>query len=199
MLIQTPEWERQYAPLTKPGIAYKHLIPGLFKDPALIASCMLLSLSQLIASRKQPIEPRIIHGILQLRGHVMRSINEALEDKTRGACDHVIVATLLLATCEALHGLRESYPIHMIGLMDMVNHRGGLRELGFEGCVEAFSEWISLRVGDDFVLTVGMKFFGKTPISPTSSEGKRTAISRRTKVYCRMQRSTKITSWLVRC
>lgn len=106
----------------------------------MIASCMLLSLSQLIASRKQPIETRIIQGILQLRGYVMQCINDALNDKYRAACDHVIVATLLLATCEALHGLRESYPIHMIGLMDMVNHRGGLRELGFEGCVEAFSK-----------------------------------------------------------
>lgn len=137
--MQTPEWERQYAPLTKPGIAYKYLIPNLFHDPALISSCMLLSLSQLIAARRKSIEPRIIHGILQLRGHVIRCINEALNDIKRAASDHVIVATLLLATCEALHGLRESYPVHMMGLMAMVNSRGGLRELGFEGCVEAFS------------------------------------------------------------
>jgi hypothetical protein len=70
----------------------------------------------------------------------MRAINSALEDPTRATSDHIIIAVLLLATCEALHGLRESYPVHMRGLMEMINHRGGLRCLGFEGCIEAFSE-----------------------------------------------------------
>lgn len=139
--LQTPEWERQYSTITTPGIAHRLLMPAMFEDPAVVTSCMLLSLSQLIATRRatQPIPPRIIYGILQLRGHVMRIINEALDDPRRANSDHLIIAVLLLATCEALHGLRESYPVHMIGCMNMVNLRGGLSALGMQGLVEAWS------------------------------------------------------------
>lgn len=64
-----------------------------------------------------------------------------LVDPARAASDRLIIAVLLLATCEALHGLRESYSVQMIGLMNIVNSRGGLRELGFDGRVEAVSKF----------------------------------------------------------
>lgn len=84
----------------------------------------------------------------------MRTINEALDDPVRATSDHLIIAVLLLATCEALHGMQESYPVHMLGLMNMVNCRGGLRALGFEGCVEAFSEYSIIPIYPTSLLEV---------------------------------------------
>lgn len=85
-------------------------------------------------------------SMLRLRGHVMRSINSALDDSSRVVKDEVLVAVILLARSDAIYGSREaglseSCPVHMTGVMDMVNMRGGLSELGFDGVVEAFGEW----------------------------------------------------------
>lgn len=141
VLSQTPEFERQYSDIATPGSAYQSLFPEIFRDPALLSACMLLSLSQMTAAMPQPVDPKFTYHILQLRGHVIREINVAMQDHGRRMGDHLVVAILLLATCEALHGLRKSYPIHMIGLMNLVNHRGGLRALGSNGSVEGFSKF----------------------------------------------------------
>lgn len=82
----------------------------------------------------------MIHHVLELRGYVLRRINQALEDQSRATSDAMLAAVLLLATFEALHGLVGVYPVHMMGLMDMVNQRGGFQALGCEGCAEAFSK-----------------------------------------------------------
>lgn len=58
----------------------------------------------------------------------------------RAISDDVIIAVVLLASTEATHGLRESYLLHIRGLMELINRRGGLRELGYGGCIEAYSE-----------------------------------------------------------
>lgn len=134
-------------PLTKPGTASRLLPYDTFRDPTLVASSIFVGLSLLCHHQKSAHHMsdskssfRINRGILQLRGHVIRSINKALDDSSRAVTDHVIAAVMLLAKAEALQGLKESYPVHMVGLMDMVNLRGGYTKLGFEGCLEAYSE-----------------------------------------------------------
>lgn len=144
VLGQTPEFERQYSDIAKPGSAYETLFPEIFRDPALLSACMLLSLSQMTAKRPQPVDPSCTYHILQLRGHVIHEINLGMHDPVRSMGDHMVVAILLLATCEALHGLRKSYPIHMRGLMDLINYRGGLQALGSSGSVEGFSKSINV-------------------------------------------------------
>lgn len=101
---------------------------------------MLLSLSHLASQRPQRIDAAFNYQILQLRGYIIRGIDAALKDPKRCMTDHACIAILLLATVEALHGLRKSYDVHMTGLMNLINIRGGLRALGFGGHSEAFSK-----------------------------------------------------------
>lgn len=129
--------EPEYTHLTQPGTMNRYIHTDLFGDPALVASCILLSLTL----RNPP--SREIAPMLRLRGHVIRSINEALDDPSRATSDYVISAVSLLAMYEAYHGFRESYPVHMFGLMRMINHRGGFKQLGFEGGLAAWSKSIS--------------------------------------------------------
>lgn len=137
---QALEWEQQFQPLTTPGKAQHFLPAAVFQDPALVSAWCLIGTAQLLLHQDSRLEPRIVQGILRLRGHAIRDINLALDDPSRATSDVLIVAVLLLATADALHGFRESYPLHMAGLMEMINAKGGFSALGFGGCLEAFSK-----------------------------------------------------------
>lgn len=73
--------------------------------------------------------PLIARCIWELRSFVTRTINEALRDPERGTCDALIGAVLILAKHEGLQGKADSYHIHMRGLVQMINLRGGLVSL----------------------------------------------------------------------
>jgi hypothetical protein len=120
----------------------------MFIGPALTASVILIGLTHIFLSQSPDNTPGTLvpdHGraILRLRGHVMRSISSALDDPQRALSDEIMVAVLLLARADALQGLRESYPLHMEGLMKIINLRGGWKKVGFEGILEAYSELVT--------------------------------------------------------
>lgn len=70
----------------------------------------------------------------------MRSINSALDDPARATNELVMFAVMSLALCEAQLGFEDTYPLHMAGLMEMVNLRGGFQALGYDGGAEGFSK-----------------------------------------------------------
>ncbi|SMQ48810.1 unnamed protein product [Zymoseptoria tritici ST99CH_3D7] len=151
-LSQARVWEAEH-PVIVPGTAEKFLPHQIFEDPALVVSVMLLGLATILLDRPGPQTPMARRSMLRLRGHVMRSINSALDDSSRVVKDEVLVAVILLARSDAIYGSREaglseSCPVHMTGVMDMVNMRGGLSELGFDGVVEAFVLWQDVNIAE---------------------------------------------------
>jgi hypothetical protein len=81
--------------------------------------------------------------IMQLRMMAIKEINKALEDPTRrGTSDQVISAVAQMACYEALFGDRDTFIMHMKGLLRMVSLRGGLHALGLDGLLERMLLWI---------------------------------------------------------
>ena len=85
---------------------------------------------------KQP-PPEILH----LRGFVIMSINQALQDPSRACSDQLIFAVANLAIFEAVFGSIDVYHVHMQGLAKMLRLRGGLPTLGFDGYLQKVLLW----------------------------------------------------------
>ena len=91
--------------------------------------------------------PLVARCIWELRSFVTRTINEALQDPERGTCDALIGAVLILATHEGLQGKANSYHIHMRGLVQMINLRGGLVSLNRrQKYLESMVKWQDANV-----------------------------------------------------
>lgn len=148
IVSQAPDFERQMAPYLRPGHAHNQLFPAIFEEPALLAAAIFLSTGHLLATRREPPQAKDIYPVLQMQGVVIRSINAALRSPKRSVSDHTIVAVLLLATYEALHGLTDAYHLHMTGMIQMINHRGGMAALGMHGYVELFILWQDANVAN---------------------------------------------------
>ena len=68
--------------------------------------------------------------IANMESFLLQRINEALQDPVRGISDQMLVAVALYAAYEIKHGNGARYHVHMTGLLQMINLRGGLREIG---------------------------------------------------------------------
>ncbi|KAK5128312.1 hypothetical protein LTR85_002979 [Meristemomyces frigidus] len=141
IVAQAPDFERQYAPNMRPGFGHDILFPSIFTEPALLAAAILLSTGHLIATRRVPRLHQDAYDALRLQQYVYNDINTALRYPERATSDQSIAAVLLLATYEALHGQMDLYHLHMTGLVQMVNARGGLSGLGMNGYLELFILW----------------------------------------------------------
>lgn len=87
------------------------------------------------------IQPGDLSHVQRLQCYVYHSINTAIGVPQRSTSDQLIIAVMLLAAYEALHGQRDLYHVHMKGMVQMINIRGGLPGLGMNGYLEAFVLW----------------------------------------------------------
>ena len=65
-----------------------------------------------------------------MESFLLQRISEALQDTVRGISDQMLVAVALHAAYEIKHGNSSRYHVHMEGLLQMMNLRGGLCDIG---------------------------------------------------------------------
>ncbi|KAK3671687.1 hypothetical protein LTR78_008420 [Recurvomyces mirabilis] len=85
--------------------------------------------------------------MIEFEQHLICSINNALQDSSRGLSDQILMAVALCAAYEAKHGDNTRYDIHMTALARMINLRGGFRELGkHDMYITRFLVWVDLNI-----------------------------------------------------
>jgi hypothetical protein len=115
------------------GLLRLQVFSSILADPASLHAVILVASSHYI--RAQGSNSDII-DLLQLSDMAIREIRSALVDDRRGTSDPLIAAVAYMASYEALFCSRTICETHMEGLTIMVNLRGGLSALGFEGLLE---------------------------------------------------------------
>lgn len=109
-----------------PRYGYTTMITGVAQDPAFVAVAALISAGHILSIRNSPMSQVVAQGVGRLRSLVLNTINTALRDPKRACSDPLLCAVLIMATHEGLQGSTQSYHIHMKGLVQMINMRGGL-------------------------------------------------------------------------
>jgi hypothetical protein len=131
-VIQAQDFDAQYGEITPGVISWEKFYAYIFTDPMLLTVAILLTIRHQFevfgrdASSRSPDGARI----LNIERFLLKSINEALKDPVRSISDQMLVAVILYAAYEIKHGTGERYHIHMRGLLQILNLRGGLREVG---------------------------------------------------------------------
>jgi hypothetical protein len=129
-IIQAQDFDQQYG-VVLPGVtSWKRFYAFVFTDPVMITVAILLT-----ARHQFEVLGRDSSGengvrIANMERFLLQSINEALRDPVRGISDQLLVAVALYAAYEIKHGNGSRYHVHMSGLVQMINLRGGLREIG---------------------------------------------------------------------
>lgn len=67
--------------------------------------------------------------VMQLETSLVSRVKEALRDPLLRISNQVLVAVAMCAAYEIKHGTRGSYHVHMSGLVQMIDLRGGLHEI----------------------------------------------------------------------
>lgn len=124
------------------GVAHQRFIDVIFTDPALLAATMLLTTRFLLARPGKPLPPKVQYHALRFRGFLIQQVTKALSDAKRATSDAMVVAVLLLSAYELNVGDAASYHVHMTGLVQMIDLRGGMREIGrYDPYMEGFILW----------------------------------------------------------
>lgn len=124
------------------GIAHQKFISIIFTDPALLAAAMLLTTRFLLSRSGKPLPPKVLYHALQFRGFLIQQVTNALSDTKRAVSDAMVATVLLLSAYELTYGDPMSYHVHMTGLVQMIDLRGGMQEIGrSDPYVEGFILW----------------------------------------------------------
>ncbi|GAB7327808.1 hypothetical protein MBLNU13_g11606t2 [Cladosporium sp. NU13] len=102
----------------------------VYTDPILLSTAVLLGVRNQLDVLGRGIDGQTFASVLQIERFLMRSINEALGDPIRGISDPMLIAVALCAAYEIKHGTGACYHIHMRGLVQMIQLRGGLLAIG---------------------------------------------------------------------
>ncbi|USW57054.1 Putative fungal transcription factor [Septoria linicola] len=144
---QSPDFERIFMPEHKRGYGYETLISRIARDPALVSAAVLIATGHILSVRNSGMSGNIARCIFESKNFVLNTVNEALRDPTRATTDPLVCAILILASHEGLQGKHENYHIHMTGLVQMINMRGGLSVLNeTQKSLEAFIIWQDTNV-----------------------------------------------------
>ena len=81
-------------------------------------------------------------NLLQMKSKAIASINEALRIPSQSPSDQLIGAVAKMASYEAMFGDQATFEMHMMGLLKMVQLRGGLTKLGLQGMLARICVWI---------------------------------------------------------
>ena len=72
---------------------------------------------------------KVLMHMLSLEGHLVHTVNAALQETGRATSDPLLVAVALCAAYEIRLGKVDAYAFHMSGLVRMLEIRGGLDAL----------------------------------------------------------------------
>ena len=126
-----------------PGTAYPRFTAFLWRDAILLKIAILLMTRYLLgAQRRRPLYSNELYHVLRMRGLLINNITSSLSDPVRGVSDQLLVAVCLFAAHEFHYVSFEAYNTHMLGLVQMINVRGGMRAIGrSDPYMEKFIVW----------------------------------------------------------
>jgi hypothetical protein len=102
-------------------------------------------------------------AFLRLRGHVLKLMQDLVDDSKMSLADETIMSVCALAWYEILHGSREHYETHMRGLATMLALRGDVTN----PYVLPFTYWMDAYGA---AVTKGQRFLGEN--APTNAESR---------------------------
>jgi hypothetical protein len=128
-IIQAQDFDQQYGVILPGVTSWKRFYAFVFTDPVVLTTAILLTSRHQfeVLGREASGEDGV--RIANMERFLLQRINEALRDPVRGISDQMLVAVALYAAYEIKHGNGSRYHIHMSGLVQMINLRGGLREI----------------------------------------------------------------------
>lgn len=129
-IIQAQDFDQQFGAVVSGVTSWKRFYAFVFTDPVTLTTAILLTSRHQfeVLGRDSSGEDGV--RIANMERFLLQSINDALKDPVRGISDQLLVAVALYAAYEIKHGNPSRYHIHMSGLVQMINLRGGLREIG---------------------------------------------------------------------
>jgi hypothetical protein len=129
-MIQAQDFDQQYGAVIPGVTSWKRFYAFVFTDPVMLTTAILLTARHQfeVLGRDSSGEDGV--RIANMERFLLQRINEALQDPIRGISDQMLIAVALYAAYEIKHGNCARYHIHMSGLVQMINLRGGLREIG---------------------------------------------------------------------
>ena len=129
-MIQAQDFDQQYG-VVIPGVtSWKRFYAFVFTDPVMLTTAILLTARHQFEVLGRQASGHDGARIANMESFLLQRINEALQDPVRGISDQMLVAVALYAAYEIKHGNGARYHVHMTGLLQMINLRGGLREIG---------------------------------------------------------------------
>lgn len=129
-IIQAQDFDHQFG-VVIPGVtSWKRFYAFVFTDPVMLTTGILLTTRHQFEVLGRDTSGQDGVRIANMERFLLQSINEALQDPVRGISDQMLIAVALYAAYEIKHGNGDRYHIHMSGLVQMINLRGGLREIG---------------------------------------------------------------------
>ncbi|BCR89407.1 uncharacterized protein ACHE_50605S [Aspergillus chevalieri] len=122
------------------GLLRTRWFPLVMTEPSLFLVIMLIAASHYASVQHNTTELRL--NLLSMRGEAVQSINQSLAKQYRTINDALVGAIAKMASYEAMFGNVDTYGVHMQGLRQIVNLRGGLDGLGLGGLLRRIVVWI---------------------------------------------------------
>lgn len=86
-------------------------------------------------------------GVVNLESHVVGRVNSALPDGVSAISSQMLATVALCAAYELKHGDPKRFPIHMQGLVHMINLRGGLSAVGsVDPYIRQWLLWLDVNI-----------------------------------------------------
>jgi hypothetical protein len=127
--VQAPDFARQYS-IKDDQASWGRFYSFVWTDPILLSTAVLLGVRNQLDVLGRCIDGQTFASVLHIERFLMQSINAALGDPVRGISDQMLIAVALCAAYEIKHGSGACYHVHMQGLVQMINLRGGLIAIG---------------------------------------------------------------------
>jgi hypothetical protein len=127
--VQAPDFARQYS-IKDDQASWGRFYTFVWTDPILLSTAVLLGVRNQLDVLGRCIDGQTFASVLHIERFLMQSINTALGDPVRGISDQMLIAVALCAAYEIKHGTGACYHVHMQGLVQMINLRGGLVFIG---------------------------------------------------------------------
>lgn len=122
------------------GLLRTRWFPLVMTEPSLFLVIMLIAASHYASVQHNTTELRL--NLLSMRGEAVQAINQSLAKQHGTINDALVGAIAKMASYEAMFGNVDTYGVHMQGLHQIVNIRGGLDGLGLGGLLRRIVVWI---------------------------------------------------------
>ncbi|KAL2865101.1 uncharacterized protein BJX67DRAFT_383099 [Aspergillus lucknowensis] len=137
MAVDIPELDQ----LGNRGLLRTDWFPLVMSERALFLVIILLAASNYASVQRERLDMRM--DLLALRCEAVQAVNEALELEHPGSISDALVGAIAkMASYEAMYGSLDNYTVHMQGLEQAVELRGGLASLGLRGLLRRIVIWI---------------------------------------------------------